>query len=225
MIIAALQPGYMPWLGFFDLMKRCDLFVVEDNLQYTKQDWRNRNRIRTATGFAYITVPVKRHATEARIDEIEIDNTQPWRRRHWNLLRQHYIHAPHWKTYAPALEQTFKRQWTSLLELDLSCMRFLAHEFNITTPTKLLSDIPVTFGPDKTRSLVDLLEALDANTFIEGSTGRTFIDTTQFQAAGLRVKFQDYQCKPYLQQHQPFLSHLSAIDLLLNEGPSAADLI
>ena len=82
MIVAALQPGYLPWLGFFDLMKRSDVFVIEDNLKYTKQDWRNRNKIRTVQGYAYLTVPVKRGATSQLINEVEIDDSQPWRRRH-----------------------------------------------------------------------------------------------------------------------------------------------
>ncbi len=225
MIVAALQPGYLPWVGFFDLMKRCDLFIVEDNLQYTKQDWRNRNRIRTAKDFAYLTVPVKRVASTARINEVEIDNGQAWGRRHWNLLRQNYAKAPYWKDYAPFIEDAFKREWNILLDLDMHFVEFLAKEFGIATPCKMLSDIPVTFGPDKTKSLVDLLKAVGGHTFREGSTGKTFIEAAQFEAAGLEVEFQDYVCRPYRQQFEPFMSHLSAIDLLLNEGPEGGELI
>jgi len=225
MIVAALQPGYLPWLGFFDLMKRSDLFVIEDNLQYTKQDWRNRNRIRTAQGYAYLVVPVKRPSTSDRINEVLIDNDQPWRNRHWNLLRENYRKAPFWERYEHVLQDMFKREWEQLIDLDLWCIEFLAEEFNINTPTRLLSDIAVTFGPDKTRSLVDLTLAVGADTFLEGSSGRQFIDTAQFDTAGLGVEFQDYVCRSYRQQFGPFISHLSAIDLLLNEGPAGTELI
>lgn len=225
MIVAALQPGYLPWLGFFDLIKRSDLFVIEDSLKYTKQDWRNRNRIRAAQGFAYLTVPVKRGATSLAINEVEIDNGQPWPRRNWNLLIENYRNAPFWSTYEPFLSETFGRTWTRLIDIDLWFIEFLTKEFNISTPTTLLSELPVKFTPDKTQSLVDLARTVDADTFLEGSSGRDFIDTDRFEAAGLRVIFQDYACRPYGQQFKPFVSHLSAIDLLLNEGPAGSELI
>jgi hypothetical protein len=225
MIVAALQPGYLPWLGFCDLIKRSDLFVIEDSLKYTKQDWRNRNRIRAAQGFAYLTVPVKRGATSLAINEVEIDNGQPWPRRNWNLLIENYRNAPFWSTYEPFLSETFGRTWTRLIDIDLWFIEFLTKEFNISTPTTLLSELPVKFTPDKTQSLVDLVRTVDADTFLEGSSGRDFIDTDRFEAAGLRVIFQDYVCRPYGQQFKPFVSHLSAIDLLLNEGPAGSELI
>ena len=225
MIVAALQPGYLPWLGFFDLMKRSDLFVIEDSLKYTKQDWRNRNRIRTARGFAYVTVPVKRGATSLAINEVEIDNTQPWTRRNWNLLLENYRSAPFWSTYEPFLSETFGRTWTRLIDIDLWFIEFLAKEFNIPTPTALLSDLGVEFTPDKTGSLVELVRTVGADTFLEGSSGRNFIDTDRFEEAGLSITFQDYVCRPYRQQFEPFMSHLSAIDLLLNEGPAGSVLI
>ena len=225
MIVAALQPGYLPWLGFFDLMKRSDLFVIEDSLKYTKQDWRNRNRIRTAEGFSYLTVPVKRGATSLLINQVEIDNGQPWTRRNWNLLRENYRNAPFWSTYEPFLRETFDRTWTRLIDIDLWFTEFFAKEFNILTPTTLLSKLPVKFAPDKTQSLVDLAQAVGADTFLEGSSGRSFIDADLFDAAGLGLIFQDYVCRPYRQQFEPFISHLSAIDLLLNEGPAGAELI
>ena len=225
MIVAALQPGYLPWLGFFDLMKRSDLFVIEDNLKYTKQDWRNRNRIRTAQGSSYVTVPVKRGATSRQINEVEIDNNQPWRNRNWNLLRQNYQNAPYWNSYEAFLRETFQRTWTRLIDIDLWFIEFLAREFGISTPTTLLSELPLKFGPDKTQSLVDLAQTIGADAFTEGSSGRKFIDTEQFEAAGIRITFQDYVCRPYRQQFEPFVSHLSAIDLLLNEGPAGSELI
>lgn len=225
MIVAAVQAGYLPWLGFFNLAKRSDLFVIEDNLQYTKQDWRNRNRIRTAQGWTYLTVPVKAGPATRHINEVEIDNTTPWARRHFNLLRQNYAKAPYWRQYAEFLQASLQREWTRLIDLDLFFIEFFLREFGITTPWKLLSELLVTFGPDNTRSLVELTQRVGAETFLEGDTGQAFIDTAQFEAAGLGITFQDYVCQPYRQQFEPFVSHLSAIDLLLNEGPAGRRLI
>ena len=221
MIIAALQPGYLPWLGFFDLMKRCDVFVIEDSLKYTKQDWRNRNRIRTRQGWVYLTVPVEKGATGKRIRDVSIDNSRDWASRHYTLLRENYRHAPYWDQYAPFLEESFRRSWTNLHELDLHFIEFFAREFQIATPRRLLSELGVEFTGDKTGDLVDLARAAGGTTFIEGSTGKSFVNVEQFQAAGLEVLFQVYDCRPYPQQFEPFVSHLSAIDLLLNLGPAS----
>jgi len=225
MIVAALQPGYLPWVGFFDLMRRSDLFVIADNLKYTKQDWRSRNRIRTAEGFCYVSVPVKRHAKYGPINEADIDNTRPWRQRNFNLLKEHYRKAPFWSTYEPFLRETFDMTWTRLIDVDMWFIEFLAREFSISGPTALLSEFPVKFGADKTQSLIELTRAVGADTFLEGSAGRNFVDVAMFEAAGLRIAFQDYVCRPYRQQFEPFMSHLSAIDLLLNEGPAGSELI
>lgn len=222
---AAIQPGYLPWLGFFDLMKRCDVFVIEDCLQYTKQDWRNRNRIRTPQGTAYLTVPVRRPAHDCPINLVEIDNSQPWARRHWNLLRQHYGSAPYWQQYAGIINDTFTRSWARLVDLDLWWITFLAQEFGISTPVLVLSELDVPRKTDKTQWLIDLTEAVGATRFIEGKSGRDFVDVSQFDRAGKSISFQEYVCKPYRQQYAPFISHLSALDLLLNEGPEGGALI
>lgn len=223
--IAALQPGYLPWVGFFDLMKRSDLFVIEDNLKYTKQDWRNRNRIRTASGARYLTVPVRLPAEHLPINQVMIDNSTDWSRRHWNVLYENYHAAPYWSRYAALLSETYKRTWERLIDLDLHLIDFLRSEFQITTPIVLLSSLPVAFGKDKTQSLIDLVKAVGGHALLEGASGRRFIDEARFVQAGLDIRFQDYVCKPYRQQFQPFLSHLSAIDLLLNEGPAGTEFI
>ncbi|MDX9973677.1 MAG: WbqC family protein [FCB group bacterium] len=225
MIVAALQPGYLPWAGYFNLMKRADLFVIEDSLQYTKQDWRNRNRIRTREGSALLTVPVRKGAVTDRINEVLIDNRQPWGRRHWSLIEQNYAKAPFWVQYKEFLRESYAREWDRLVDLDVWFAAFLAEAFGIRTPVRLLSEIPVVFGPDKTKSLVDLTRAVGADAFLEGSSGQDFIEPRQFEAAGLGIVFQEYECRPYRQRYEPFVSHLSALDLLLNEGPEGGALI
>jgi len=223
--VAALQPGYLPWLGFFDLMKRSDLFIIEDNLKYTRQDWRNRNRIRTAGGTVFLTVPVKKGSPLLRIDEVLIDNSHAWARRHWNLLEHNYGHAPFWPQYGLFLKETFERCWMRLIELDLWFIEFFRGEFSLDTETVLLSELPIVFGADKTDSLVRLLKLVHGDILLEGAAGRGFIEPLQFDRAGLSIEFQDYTCQPYQQQYEPFISHVSALDLLLNIGPEGRKLI
>ncbi len=225
MIVAALQPGYLPWIGFFNLMKSCDLFIIEDSLQYTKQDWRNRNRIRTREGTAYLTVPVRKCHVDTPINHVEIDSSQHWGVKHMRLLRHNYAKAPYWREYEPFLEDSFLRPWGSLLELDIHFIDFIAQAFGISVKRRMLSDIPVTFGENKTASLVELTLAVGGEAFMEGASGRAFIDTGMFEAAGLRISFQNYLAPPYRQQFSPFVPYLSALDLLLNEGPDGVAFI
>ena len=225
MIVAALQPGYLPWLGFFDLFKRSDLFVIEDSLKYTKQDWRNRNRIRTSSGTAYLTVPVEGAAPSMPINEVRIDSGQTWARRQWNLLEANYRRAPYWKAYSPFLHDGLFRPWERLIDLDLWFTDFFLREFAIKKSYILLSSLDVAFGPDKTQSLIDLTRVVGATGFIEGQSGKAFIDLEKFEAAGFEIAFQEYRCVEYRQQFDPFVSHLSALDLLLNEGPGGARFI
>lgn len=225
MRVAAMQPGYLPYLGVFDLMKRSELFIIEDSLKFTKQDWRNRNRIRTEKEWTFLTVPVQKGSASARICDVQIDNNQPWAKRHWNLLRMHYGKAPHWKRYSPFLKETYAQTWSSLLDLDMHLFDFLAKEFAIDTRCVMLSDLDFDFGDDKTRSLVDLCLSVGATTFLEGARGKDFIEEKQFADAGVSIEFQDYECKPYPQQYDPFVPQMAAIDLLLNVGPKGAALI
>jgi len=225
MIVGAIQPGYMPWLGFFDIMNRADVFVVEDCLQYTKQDWRNRNRIRSANGAAYLTVPVKKGPAERKINEVEIDSNQPWRQKHLNMLRQNYARAPYWKHYQQILEEVYATHWQMLIDLDMWWIEFIAHELGIQTPLVKLSQLDLSFSTDKTGSLIALTKKLNGDSFLEGASGQSFLDAVRFSEEGLTIIFQDYQCKPYHQQYEPFMSHLSAIDLILNEGPNARDFL
>lgn len=226
MRLAALQPGYLPWAGFFDLMKRSDLFIIEDCLQYTKQDWRNRNRIRTQKGFIYLTVPVKKGSVNMKINEALIAHQEPWQRRHFNLLRENYHQAPFFKEYLPFCEEVYlERKWEKLIDLDLHIILFLKEVLKIDTDVILLSQLDYSFDEDKTMSLVSLCKKVGARVFLEGQAGKNFIEQARFEREGLTIEFQHYQPRPYPQVYQPFISHLSVIDLLFNVGPEAHEYI
>src|SRR5262245_47797799 len=133
--LAVLQPGYLPWLGFFDQMRRADVFVYYDDVQYDKHGWRNRNRIKSPAGPLWLTVPV-RHAGlgKPKILDIEIEPSASWVRKHVGSLRQYYGHAPFVDRYLPALEALLQQPWTRLVDLDLAVAATLADWLMITTP-------------------------------------------------------------------------------------------
>jgi hypothetical protein len=220
--IAVLQPSYLPWLGYFDQMARTDAFVFYDDVQFDKNGWRNRNRIRTAggQGWQWLTVPVLtkgRHAPKIR--EVEINNTEAWRRKHLASLTQEYGGSPFFKDYIGFFEEAYGRDWSSLRDLCVHFIRGLCGIFGIGTPVHFSSEIGA--GGARVERLVAICERLGADEYLTGDAAEDYLTPEPFDAKGIRILYQRYQHPEYSQQHRPFVSHLSAVDLLFNCGPAS----
>jgi hypothetical protein len=218
MIIGILQPGYLPWLGFFEQMYRCDLFVLYDDVQYDKEGWRNRNRIKTANGVHWLTVPVlMKFSDHPLITDIQINNEVNWRKKHLASIRQNYGKAAFFKNYEGLFEEAYSRDWDFLIDLDLYFIMKLAECLGMKEKRILRSsDLPVK--GERMERLIHLCKRFGADTFYEGTAGRNYIDKNAFLKEGVRVEFQDYKHPIYSQLYGEFISHLSVIDLLLNHG-------
>lgn len=221
-IVGILQPGYLPWLGFFEQMLRSDIFVIYDDVQYDKHGWRNRNRIKGPQGPIWLTVPVRTKGLgKPKINEVIINPAQPrWAHKHCLTLQQLYGKAPHFSEYYPPLEQTLLTSWEKLLDLDLALIRLIADWLGLTTDLVLASSLGCQ-AEDPTLRLVEICQAVGADIFYEGSSGKNYLDLPQFAVADIRVIFQEYQCQPYPQLFGEFMSHLSVVDLLFNCGPDS----
>lgn len=220
-----LQPGYLPWLGFFDQMRRADVFVYYDDVQFDKNGWRNRNRVKSTDGRPYwLTVPV-RHRGEGRpaINRIGIDRRAPWARKHVGTLRQHYSAAPHREPYLSELERTLSRDWTRLVDLNCEVTRLMAGWLGITTPTVLASELNVEGR--RTERLVRICRRLGAGRYLTGDAARGYLEVDRFSSAGIDVAWHAYAHPRYRQLHGAFVTHLSAIDLLLNCGPRSGAIL
>ncbi len=134
-LIGILQPGYLPWLGFFEQMDRIDKFVILDDVQYTKADWRSRNRIRVDNeeGYVFLTAPVRRTAVNAKIRDMEIDYSHKWVKRHLNLLKHNYRDAEYFDEYFPRMEEVYSKRPKYLIDLDMALAHVIAQGFGITT--------------------------------------------------------------------------------------------
>src|SRR5262245_46781818 len=140
MRLAAHQPQYLPWLGFFDKMDRADRFVLLDVVQYKKNEWQNRNRIRTATGWQWLTVPVH-HRFPMSIREVAIDESGSWRRKHREALRIHYARSPFAGVVMPVIESLLEERCESLSALNILLIRRLADLLGVRTPLSLASEV------------------------------------------------------------------------------------
>ena len=221
MKVAIHQPHYLPWLGYLAKWAEADVFVLLDTVQYEKNGWQNRNRIKTREGPAWLTVPV--HAPLGTpIAAVTLDACQPWPRRHLRAIEHAYAHAPGYVKFRDSLADLYAREWQALAPLAAASARWLAEAYGIATPAVLASDLGVR-ADDASVRLVDLCRAVGADTYLAGPDAILYMDPTPFREAGITVLSQQYEHPAYPQQHGPFVPYLSGLDLLLNEGGSALE--
>jgi hypothetical protein len=223
MRIAVLQPSYLPWLGYFDQIARVDAFVFYDDVQYDKDGWRNRNRIKTdsAEHWQWLTVPVLLKGKHgAKIHEVEINNTEHWRRKHLSAITQWYRRAPFFKELNGFFEEFYAREWKSLSDLATTSIREICGLMGIATPLHFSSKLGVT--GEKVSRLVRLCEHFGADEYLTGDAAEDYLEPQAFAEKNIRIVYQRYKHPEYPQLYGPFLSHLSVVDVLFNCGPSSS---
>ncbi len=225
MIVAVHQPHYLPWLRYVDKMARSDVFVLLDDAQYTKNGWQNRNRIKTATGWTYLTVPVT-VAFGASINEVRIAATERWAQRHRNALVTNYARAPYFRRYWDFFDEVYGRPWERLAELNSYLLLGLCSVLGIRTHLVLSSELGVP-GRASAR-LVEICRRLGATGYLTGDyAAANHLDVHLFEEAGIQVTCQNWQCPRYPQQFEQvgFVPDLSVVDMLFNVGPASLDLL
>ena len=219
MKVAIHQPHYLPWLGYLAKWAAADLLVFLDTVQYEKNGWQNRNRIKTREGARWLTVPV--HAPLGTvIADVTVDAAQPWGRRHLATIEHAYAAAPSFPRHRMALAEFYARTWTKLVPLAVESASWLAGAVGIRTPTRLASEIGVT-AADPTDRLVEVCRAVGATTYLAGVDAVQYMDAKRFDEAGIRVLRQRYEHPVYTQIHGDFVPFLSGLDLLLMHGDDA----
>jgi hypothetical protein len=220
-----LQPGYIPWLGFFNQMIQTDLFVYYDDVQYDRRGWRNRNQIKGPETVIMLTVPViqKGLFTQLLLDT-SIDNTMPWAKKHLLTIQRCYAKSPFFKEYFPELESILNQTWENLLDLDLRCTNLFRKWLGINTPVMQSSSLP-SGDNDKTGRLVEICKAAGITEYISGPLCKNYIDSDQMTKSGITLLLHEYHHPVYNQRFPPFVSHLSCLDLIMNEGPESLGIL
>ncbi|HYL82308.1 MAG TPA: WbqC family protein, partial [Candidatus Acidoferrum sp.] len=226
--VAIHQPQYLPWLGYLDKLDSADVFILLDTVQFKKHEWQNRNRIRTKDGWQWLTVPIIDRFPE-RIDQVEINSRTDWQRKHCQALRLYYGKAPHWEPFGPELLDLLEKPWTRLVDLNLSVTELLCKHLGIKTPRLFASTMEAREEP--TDRLVDLCRAVGGTVYLAGQGAAprpgepSYMEVGRFPRAGIQVHFQEYQHPTYPQRYDPFVSHLSVVDLLFNCGPESLTIL
>lgn len=218
--VVVLQSNYIPWKGYFDLIHDADLFIFHDDLQYTKNDWRNRNKIKTSKGAEWITIPVG--TDEHRlICEVAIKDAA-WQVKHWNLFKHHYGKCPYFTRYQPFFEHVYRGQhWTNLSDMNQYLIRAISNdllhlnkEFHDSREYKL--------SGQKLERLLELVTKAGAKRYVSGPAAKDYIEPSRFAEAGIELAWKDYSGYPeYPQRYPPFEHGVSILDLLFNVGPDA----
>lgn len=218
--VAILQSNYVPWKGYFDIIASVDEFIVYDCVQYTKNDWRNRNQIKTAQGKAWLTVPVRQHSLEQVVDQTPIANTRAFCK-HWTTFQQSYARAECIRYCTDALSHLFLGSvpTDNLSAANLHFIRGLCAELGITTTIRSARDY--NLDGDRNERLVSLCRQAGATTYLSGPAARSYLDAARFSAAGIAVEWMSYEYPEYPQPHPPFDHFVSILDLIACTGSEA----
>lgn len=219
--VAILQSNYIPWKGYFDIIASVDEFIVYDCVQYTKNDWRNRNQIKTPQGKAWLTVPVRQRSLDQTIEQTEIADPGCFRK-HWSTFRQNYAKAPHIGYCSDALEPVFDelRAESMLGRANVRLIRAVCDLIGIRTPIHDAGDYDLS--GDRNERLVSLCRQVGASAYLSGAAAKAYLDERQFAQAQISVEWMSYDGYPeYVQPHPPFDHHVSVLDLLASTGPDA----
>lgn len=221
------QPNYIPWRGYFHQIQKADVFVFYDDVQYDKHGWRNRNRIKTSNGPIWLTIPVlKKGAVENHIpiNQIFIDWTRDWPRKHWKTIEQAYGKAPFFEIYASTLKETYERRYDKLADFTIQLTILIAGILGISG-TKFVRSSSLNATGTKTNRLLDLLGQLRATHYISGPAAKSYLDEVKLADAGISTEYMVYNYPLYSQLYPPYEAQVSILDLLFMNGSNSSKYI
>ncbi len=221
MIVTGHQPSYLPWLGYFHKAFISDVLVILDNVQFEKNSYTNRNKIKTPQGEIWLSVPIMMtgHINKTILD-MEIKKDDHWQEKHWKSIYLNYKKAPFFHMYSDFFEDLYKKEWTRLIDLLIYTQKFFFSELELKTKTYLLSELDIV--SKKQDLIINMTKKFNGDIFVFGAMGKDYVDVEYFNLNGIKPYFQNYIHPSYPQMWGDFLSSLSIIDLLFNVGPKEA---
>ena len=219
MKVGIIQSNFVPWRGYFDFIREVDLFILEDDLQYTKGDWRNRNRIKTPRGSEWITVPTHYSQTSQLIEQTQIDYSTPWAERMLNRVRESYRAAPNFEPYFSEFRELLTKPADTISSLNSRLIQWTCSHLQIHTPITSSRD----YHPQgrKTERLLDMLRQVGATTYLSGPAARAYLIPGMLEEAGIELRYKSYDYEDYDQLYPPFDPFVSILDLLFMMGADA----
>lgn len=224
MRVVLLQPSYIPWRGYFDQIRRADLFIFYDDVQYDKHGWRNRNQIKTSQGKLWLTIPVHSKGVTGgiAIKDVRIDWSKPWSGTHLKSFITAYNKAPYFKQFLPLLESFYEaRHDEYLADFTIETSMILARTLGITSTQFMRSSELSGVTGQKTERIINILRQVGATHYISGPSARSYIEPEKFQQAGITLEYMEYRYPEYEQLHPPYESGVSVLDLIFMKGTNS----
>jgi hypothetical protein len=219
-ILSAHQPAYLPWLGYFDKIARADVFVYLDTVQFEKNSFINRNRIKTPQGPLWLTIPVKiKDHLATTLRETEVDGSRPWSVKHLKTIAMNYSRAQYFSVCFPKLEALLAHTPSNLADLCWRQLQFWLMEFRITTRVVRSSELSVSGS--KSDLILELCRHFGSTNYLSGRLGRDYLRADDFAASGITLEYQHYTYPVYPQLWGEFLPHMSILDFWMNCGPDS----
>ena len=222
-VVAIHQPQYLPWLGYFDKLERCEVFCLLDSVQYKKNEFQNRNRIKTVDGWQWLTVPVT-YRFPQRIREVEVNQIVNWQRKHLQALKSNYSKAPFFQSYYPSFEEFCQQSYEMIVDVNVASIELLMELLGLERKLVLASSLQVD-TEDPTLRLVQICQALGGAAYLSGKDGAKYMDVDMFSSHEIDVLFQNFKHPQYPQCYGSFEPNMSVVDLLFNCGPDSLAII
>ena len=231
-IISGHQAVYLPWLGLFHKLSLCDVFVYMDTVQYLRNDWNNRNKIRTPQGWTWLTVPIDwRQSPGDALDQIvprghdEPGMKDFWQTAHWRTIENNYKNAPFFSDYAGDLRALYMDTvWNRLVDVCWAQFNLMARWFGLDD-REIVRMSQVPFEGVKDDLVLDHCLKLGGGGVVFGKLGREYVGVDKFSQRGIKVYFQDYRHPEYRQRFRGFEPYMCALDLVFNHGPASRELL
>ena len=219
-----LQPMYLPWMGYFDLIDKSDVFVFFDDVQFVSRSWQQRNKIKTPQGWIWLTIPISRaFGSRIKINEMKIDNGSNWKKKHLESMRYNYGKSPFCKEYMDFLEEIYDQDWEYLAGLNITFVKRITAILGLQG--KFIRSSELGVEGVKTEHLIDISKKVGANEYISGPAAKDYIQVDKFKSAGIQLYWHEFHHPSYPQLYGDFIPYMSVIDLLFNTGENAINYI
>lgn len=225
MNVVILQPSYIPWRGYFEQIRRADLFIFYDDIQYDKHGWRNRNQIKTHQGKQWISIPVNSKGVTQGIPikDVRIDWSKPWAKSHLKTLTISYSKAPYFKQYQPLLESIYERKDELLADFTIETSIMLARELGFSATRFMRSSELGNIDGQKTDRVINVLKQVGATHYLCGPSASSYMEPEKFEAAGITFEYMKYEYPEYPQLHPPYDPFVSILDLMFMMGKDSGN--
>jgi hypothetical protein len=221
--IAVMQPTYLPWIGYFGMIDMADVFIFYDDVQFVKQSWQQRNRIKTQDGWIWLVVPVFQNFGQ-KINQVKINNNQNWPKKHWKSIQYNYSKAPFFNEYMAFIEEIYEKEWDYLADLNITLIKRISEFLGLDTEFMLSSELRGVEGT-KTDRLINILKLIGADEYLTAPATKAYIEPEKFKGNDIMLYWYEFNHPTYKQLYGDFVPHLSVIDLLFNTGGESINVI